>query len=221
MSGKGFWGPPIWSLIHELSLSMNGSNSFFYKKFLGLLTRLLPCTKCKNNLNSKLISYPPDKYLTGPLQAFLYSYILHDLANKQISSEGGIQKISPPFEFVRDTYLNNMRAGPDFWGPSMWATFYILAAVLTPENSIYFKEFIETVIELVPDELSKKILKKFLREYSIDPYLRNNHDAFFYIFTLHNNSGVGQIKENLNHSYIAIKSFYFSKLGEECKGCKV
>jgi len=221
MSGKGFWGPPIWSLIHELSLSMNGSNSFFYKKFLGLLTRLLPCTKCKNNLNTKLISYPPDKYLTGPLQAFLYSYLLHDLANKQISAEGGIPKISPPFEFVRDTYLNNMRAGPDFWGPSMWATFYILAAVLTPENSIYFKEFVETVVELVPDELSKKILRRFLREYSIDPYLRNNHDAFFYIFTLHNNSGVGQIKENMNHPYIAIKSFYFSKLGEECKGCKV
>ena len=220
MSGKGFWGPPIWSLIHELSLSVNGSNSFYYKKFLGLLTRLLPCPKCKINLNTKLVTYPPDKYLSGPLQAFLYSYILHDLANKHISTEEGIPKTSPPFEFVRDTYLNNMRAGPDFWGPSMWATFYILSATLVPANSSYFKEFVEVIVELIPDIHSKRILKNFLEKHAIESYLRSNHDAFFYIYTLHNNSGVGQIKENMSHPYISIKSFYFSKLGEECKGCK-
>lgn len=221
MSGKSFWGPPIWSLIHSTALLTNPQNKDHYIKFLGLLTHLLPCDKCKMNLVHKLSYMSPLNYINGrPLEAFNYTYHIHDQANRQISQEEGIMKTSPPLDIVRNSYLNGMRAGQDFWGPSMWTTFFIFAATLKDKNALNFKSFIESTINLLP-EISKKVLQKLMAEFPIDPFLRSNHDAFFYIYKMHHTSNVGQIKEDLSLSFIQIKSLYFSKLGEECHGCKL
>jgi len=220
-NGKGFWGPPIWACIHEFALMVTDQNRNLYITFLWLLTALLPCDKCKGNLVAKLQHMPPGKYVTGnPLEAFNYSYHIHDQANRQISHEQNIQKVSPLLATVKNAYLNGISVGPDFWGPSMWTMLYIFAATLKDVNAIHFKSFLNVVIGMLP-EAQRKPLAKFVIAYPIDPHLRTNHDAFFYIYKLHNTSKIGQIKEQIGQPYIAIKTFYFSKLGEECEGCRV
>jgi len=79
--GKDFWGPPIWCVIHILAMTLRKGTNEEYKKFLWLLTKLLPCDYCKSNLDKKLEENPPEKYLTNNKKAFWYSYINHDLAN--------------------------------------------------------------------------------------------------------------------------------------------
>lgn len=100
--GKKFWGPPIWTTIHILAVTLQPENSLAYKRFLELLTFLLPDELSRSNLHKILEQYPPDKYLHSNHDAFFYSYMLHDLINKTL------KKSSPKYEFVKSFYFSAM-----------------------------------------------------------------------------------------------------------------
>ena len=217
--GKDFWGPPCWTTIHILAISLRPEVAQEYEEFLWLLTRLLPCDYCKKNLTAKLKAYPPHKYLQTSEKAFIYTYIIHDLANQHITQHTKERKISPSFDHVREIYTNGMKHGPSFWGPPIWATIHIFAATLRQENGEYYQKFLELLSVLLPDKSSRDTLNFILNKYNIYPYLRNNHDAFLYTYRMHDIVN-GMLKRN-SPPYNNVKSFYFSSLGEECKDCKV
>lgn len=219
--GKDFWGPPTWASIHSLAICLRQGTAEAYQEFLWLLTKLMPCHEdCNINLAKKLKRYPPMEYLSSPMQAFFYTYMLHDLVNQHVTRyHPNSPKVSPPFDDVRDNYLRGLeRHGPGFWGPPVWTMIHSLAATLLPENAEEFKRFFELLQTLLPDEQSRKTLKVVMEKYPIDPYLRNNDDAFFYTYMIHDvvNKKLGK----RSPPYNAVKSFYFSALGEECKDCR-
>ena len=72
-----------------------------------------------------------------------------------------------------------------FWGPRVWNAIHILAATMRVENALAYKRFLELLTHLLPDEQSRENLRDTLKRYPVDPYLRNNHDAFAYTFALH------------------------------------
>jgi len=113
----------------------------------------------------------------------------------------------------------SVEKGRSFWGPPIWKTIHILAATLRPDNAQAYKQFLESLTELLPCERCKKNLKDKLKRYPPDPYLSNNQDAFFYSYVLHDlvNQQVEKDSPNLDD----IKSFYFSKLVQECKDCQL
>lgn len=103
--GKDFWGPRIWDTIHILALTLKPGDGRYFIQFLDSLTHLLPCEECRENLRKKLIELPPERYVTNNYDAFHYTYILHDKANRQISSmPGAVPKHSPAFEEVKRLY---------------------------------------------------------------------------------------------------------------------
>jgi len=106
--GKDFWGPPVWATIHILAATLKPENSADYVQFLWLLTKLLPCDVCKINLAAKLQKIPPEKYMTNNRDAFFYSYLIHDLANRHISEHTGQVKVSPPFDDVKAYYFTHI-----------------------------------------------------------------------------------------------------------------
>ena len=109
VKGKSFWGPPIWFAIHALSAVLRPENAEYYKQFLESLTHLLPCEECKNNLKLKLTSHPPDAYLSNNDDAFFYSYMLHDLANENISQEHpDTPKESSNYDEIKTFYFNGL-----------------------------------------------------------------------------------------------------------------
>ena len=220
--GKDFWGPPIWTTIHVLAICLRSGTSEAYKTFLILLTRLLPCDYCKKNLTEKLRNHPPDSYLQNSQMAFLYSYIVHDLANQHITKHNPkTPKASVPFDDIRDSYLEGLsNHGSAFWGPAIWTTIHTLAVTLRPENADAYKSFLDTLTVLLPDQESRRALKSVLSLYPIEPYLRNNHDAFFYSYMIHDMVNK-KLSGSISPSYDDIKPFYFSALGEECNDCKV
>ena len=182
---------------------------------------MLPCDYCKGNLIKKLEEYPPEKYLSSNQKAFWYSYIIHDLANQHITLHNPkTPKYSPTFEEVKNLYIKSLKYNRDeFIGHAVWTTIHVLAATLRSENAQEYKRFLELLTVLLPDESYRKSLSNFLIENPIGPYLRNNHDAFFYSFILHMtiNESIGKHSP----SYDSVKKFYFSSLGEECDDCKV
>ena len=217
MRGKDFWGPVEWGIIHILAAILRPGNEEYFIRFMWTLTHLLPCDYCKGNLEKKLRSIDARKY-EGSNSMFWYTYIIHDMANRHISKQYPDKppKISPPFDDVLIYYSN---PDPTFWGPIVWASIHILAVTLRRENAEYFREFLGMLVHLLPTEDTSRKLGKFLNEYPVEPYLRNNHDAFFYTYMLHDN--INKQLGKTSPPFQDVKSFYFSSMGEECSDCKV
>jgi len=113
--------------------------------------------------------------------------------------------------------------GRDFWGPPLWTSIHILAATLRPENAEAFKSFLESLTVLLPCEKCKVNLKAKLIAYPPDPYLTNNHDAFFYTYFIHDlvNEHVSDYHPKESPDFDEVKNFYFNGLAQECKDCQV
>lgn len=107
VKGRDFWGPPMWVVLHIVSATYRPENANVYKQFLDCYKKLLPCEICKKNLEEKIKMYPPDPYLTNNHDAFFYSYLLHDLANENITKDNPlIQKESPNYDNMKAFYFN-------------------------------------------------------------------------------------------------------------------
>ena len=105
MSGKQFWGPAMWRTIHSLAIAYTPSQADQFRKFIGTLPALLPCEQCRIHLKQNLKILKVDDYLTSNHNLFLWSYLLHDMVNKQLGT------ISPPYESTKLFYIKSM--GPE------------------------------------------------------------------------------------------------------------
>lgn len=219
--GKDFWGRPYWTMVHILTSVFTQENKEFLVKFFYLLTRLLPCDVCRKNLSSKLNKYPPEKYLTSLDSAIFYGYMIHDLANQHINKKEGKQKhISPPFDQVKYYYITSLKSkGALFWGRMFWRCIHILGATLKSKDAPYFILFLNILVHLLPNSSSQNNLQAFLSQNPVEPYLRNNHDAFLYTYMLHN--FINNKRGKRSPPFMEIKTFYFTALGEECLQCRV
>ena len=118
--------------------------------------------------------------------------------------------------------------GRKFWGPPIWFTIHVLAAMLLPKNAEMYKRFLECLECLLPCNVCCGNLTKKLKKYPAEPYLKCNHDAFFYSYTLHDmvnkskhtspkgdedNKPLESPEKSQSPNYDSIKSFYFRGLG--------
>ena len=215
--GKDFWGRPIWQFGHISSILYDPSKADEFENFWWLLTVLLPCDYCQKNLTYKLNKYPMKKYLENRDQAFWYTYFLHDLVNQHISQyHPDKPKVSPPYDTCKKDYINYSRT-ESVWKAAFWDTLFILATTLKPQNSAAFDKFLWTSSSLIPHSFSLKF-QNALQKYKSAAYLRNNNDAFFYVYLLYDvtSSGLDMVP-----SFDDLKSYYFYALGAECKECSV
>ena len=215
--GKDFWGPPQWGIIHIVCYTYKEGTEKELLEYFWILTYLLPCDYCKKHLIEKLKNQQPVKYVKqGREGVFLFSYIIHDLANQHITKYTKNSKYSPSFEDVKKQYKEIMESG--LWMSYVWASIHILAATLRQEHSDEYKKMLYLLCVLLP-QTAGNTLKDILTKYPIDPYLRNNNDAFFYTYMMHDivNKKLGKTSP----PYKDVKNYYFSSLGEECSDCKI
>lgn len=99
-----FWGPHFWRVIHSFAAAYRPTPEVkqAFKQFIYSLNGLLPCMECKIHFNHNLKQLPlTDKYLESSHNLFLWSYLLHDLVNKQLN------KNSPSFQHIKSQYFND------------------------------------------------------------------------------------------------------------------
>jgi len=113
----------------------------------------------------------------------------------------------------------NKNTGKFFWGPALWKTMHSLAASYTPDQRAYMKDFIYSLIHLLPCKYCKTHWKNNLEMLNIDDYLGNNHDCFLFTYFMHDivNKSLGKKSPPFNQ----IKSIYFKGMGPECSECKL
>lgn len=103
-----FWGPCFWRTIHSFAASYRNSPNVkqAFKQFIYSLIGIIPCSTCREHYRHNLKQLPlTEQYLQDAHNLFLWSYLLHDLVNKQLG------KISPPFEKVKAQYFNEKVCG--------------------------------------------------------------------------------------------------------------
>lgn len=217
LKGRNFWGPPIWELIHSLADKYTPDKREAYLKFLLLLTRLLPCLMCRKNLIAKLKLHPPTKYMDSASELLFYTYAVHDMANKHISKfHPDNPKVSPSYPDVLKRYQNQ---SPGALNNIVWHVIHILSTTLRYESGESYAEMLSVIADLVPDRKMGEYIAQFLKTYPVEPYLRNNNDAFTYSYMLHDY--VARKMMDKIQSYGVTKNFYFNALGEGCNDCKV
>jgi len=122
--------------------------------------------------------------------------------------------------------MSQPKKGKSFWGPPTWKMLHSFAATLRPENAEQFVTFLWTLSDLLPCDYCRKNLKIKLKKYPPEPYLRNNHDAFFYVYLLHDlvNQDITRMHPDtpkISPPFDEVKALYFHALGKECSDCKV
>lgn len=208
---KKFWGPSVWVLIHICAIAFKPENKHSYKQFMYALRGVLPCPECREHLtqNLKTLELKPE-YLSNNKKLFLWSFLLHDLVNRQLNKQ------SPSFEALQNYYTNKI-SDKNFWGPYVWRALHSMAAVYKPEYKVYFKQLIYSLPGILPETGGSK--QRFIENLKIlpltDEYLLDNHNLFLWTFLLHDlvNKQLGQISP----PFEKIKNLYFNE--KFCASC--
>ncbi len=111
--GKKFWGERFWDVFHEMCAVYQPQNAHHFKQMITAFPYLLPCGSCGEHFRKNLQTFPPDAYMRNNHELFFWSYVIHDVVNKQINEENSKRgstidaapKISPPFEVVKRYYF--------------------------------------------------------------------------------------------------------------------
>ena len=75
--------------------------------------------------------------------------------------------------------------GRDFFGPRMWGALHSISAKYTPDKADSFVTLLNSMTVLLPCDMCGKHMKKKLEDLPPGPYLKNNHDTFLYLYTIH------------------------------------
>ena len=98
------WGPPTWHMLHCVSFNYpvkpSPVNKYQYAQFVKNLKFVLPCGKCRKNLDKNFGILPLEKKHMASRETFSkYVYELHETVNTMLGKESGLS-----YEDVRDTY---------------------------------------------------------------------------------------------------------------------
>jgi len=99
------WGPPLWHYLHTMSFNYpvkpSARDRKNYREFVLNLVNILPCGKCRKNLEGNFRKLPLSKDCMKTRETFSkYIFDLHELVNKMLHKK----KSGLTFETVRDRY---------------------------------------------------------------------------------------------------------------------
>jgi hypothetical protein len=98
------WGPPMWHYLHTMSFNYpvepKPDDKKHYREFINLLQYVLPCGKCRENLQKNFQKLPlNDEVMTNRHTFSRYMYDLHELINTMLKKKSKLT-----YEQVRERY---------------------------------------------------------------------------------------------------------------------
>lgn len=100
------WGPPIWHFLHTMSFNYpvepTTTQKQQYRQFILSLQNILPCGKCRKNLQKNLAKHPlMAKHMQSRDSFSRYIYQLHEVVNEMLKKKSCLT-----YDQVRDRYEN-------------------------------------------------------------------------------------------------------------------
>ena len=231
--GKKFWGEQWWDGLHSGAAFYTPEHEKDFRLLIQGYKGNTPCKQCRMHFAQNLIKFPVDPYLTDSKKLLLWSYIVHDSVNQShnshIAGTGEPPKIYPQFHDVMKKYTT---LPPETWDKSWRFILHSAAVVYTPESANDYVCLVKAFTGLIPSVASRVKFVQALEECPLAPYLRNNHDLFFWSYTVCslmmkrapvNASRLSKTAfgPETSTSYEDVKRYYFAGLGEDCKTCDV
>lgn len=98
------WGPPMWHVLHTISFNYpvnpSRNDKKNYREFVHSLKNVLPCGKCRTNLQKNLKEVPLKAADLSSRDAFSrWMFKLHEHINKMLGKHSGLS-----YDVVRDRY---------------------------------------------------------------------------------------------------------------------
>jgi hypothetical protein len=98
------WGPPLWHYLHTMSFNYpikpTKRDKKHYRDFILNLQSVLPCGKCRNNLDGNFSKLPLTMDCMKSRESFSrYVFELHELINTLLKKKSGLN-----YDMVRDRY---------------------------------------------------------------------------------------------------------------------
>src|ERR1700741_2992938 len=87
-SSKDLCGRSLWIVIHSFAASYTPENLNMFKIFIISITELFPCKMCRDHFKATMKKIPVTKFLKNKEQLFMWTYIVHDLVNQEITKSG-------------------------------------------------------------------------------------------------------------------------------------
>ena len=98
------WGPATWHLLHCISFNYpvepNDAQKQHYREFVLNLKHVIPCGKCRTNLEKNFGTLPLEERHMASRETFSrYIYDLHEVVNRMLNKKSGLT-----YDAVRDIY---------------------------------------------------------------------------------------------------------------------
>ena len=98
------WGPATWHLLHCISFNYpvepNDAQKQHYREFVLNLKHVIPCGKCRTNLEKNFGTLPLEERHMASRETFSrYIYELHEVVNRMLNKKSGLT-----YDAVRDIY---------------------------------------------------------------------------------------------------------------------
>jgi hypothetical protein len=206
----------VWRCIHGLAVTYDPKYKEYFKKFLKSLTIIFTCHKCRKNLISNLQILKVDPYLKSSTLLFQWTYLLHDLVNRELG------KKSIPINSIEPEYLKlkNKYNWDRFLSGCIWRMIHGFAVTydMSDEMKEGYKLFINSLVEMLPT-VYKNNIKRFIKQYPIDQYFKDNNSLFLWTYLIHDSINKKIGKES--PPFEDVKRIYFKMINVECESCKV
>lgn len=88
-----------WCCFHGYAPSYTPDKKEATKNYVYAVLTIFPCEKCRKHFGQNLKKLPLEPYLKNNKTFFLWTYLMHDMVNK----ENG--KVSPPYAEMRDKWF--------------------------------------------------------------------------------------------------------------------
>lgn len=211
--GRQFWGENHWDVLHSGAAFYTPDHAADYMLLIQGYKSNLPCKQCRTHFAQNLEKYPIEPYLSDANALLFWTYIVHDAVNQAHNSHRPEEqpKISPPFPAVVKKYMTSK---PEQWDKA-WCFVLACDAVLYTQDLAHgYSGLVKSYLGLLPSKTSRVRFSQVLEKCPLSPYLRNNHDLFFWTYVASN-----EFLKGTPIPYVDVKRYYFSGLGEECKTC--
>jgi len=215
--GRKFWGEHWWDVLHSAAAFYSPELEEDFRLLVQGYKGNIVCKECKAHFIQNLARYPIDPYLDQSSKLLFWTYIIHDSVNQFHNSHRPNEppKKSPPFSSIVEKYA---KSSPDHWDKSWRFVLHTAAAVYTSDRAIDYTFLVKSFTKLIPSVATRVRFSQAVEETPVEPYLRNNHDLFFWSYVISNK----MIKTSgVMVPFVDVKRYYFAGLGEECKTCNM
>lgn len=182
------WGGPGWEFLNnvtaEYPLNPTSKDKRIYGDFFAIIALILPCIYCRLSYGKFIIIVPIMDYLMSRRCIQLFIYLIHNMVNDKLRSQGYLNKNNPTFKSVLEKY-NRKRTYQDCGWDFIYAIIFNYPINPLDIDKYNYQRFMTLLIQVMP---YKPVKQSYLTNFDISSLklaLNNRNSLTKWFYDLH------------------------------------